>query len=151
MTKFTRKRCVKSCKHHGRHQGWSWWCSILDPWHEIATLDIGSTSIAIVTDGSLRLWVISHKGIHLLQQLGVRMNACAAIFMDLKIMYGLRIRYILLFRTRSPGVEPFSLYVGDLKEQLQRWHLKPCSQPPVRAPTGSLREKFTSFRSFSYG
>ena len=29
--------------------------------------------------------------------------------------------------------------------------LKPCSQPPVRAPTGSLREKFTSFRSFSYG
>ena len=29
--------------------------------------------------------------------------------------------------------------------------LKPCSQPPVRAPTGSLRAKFTSFRSFSYG
>ena len=31
------------------------------------------------------------------------------------------------------------------------WLLKPCSQPPVRAPTGSLRAKFTSIRSFSYG
>ena len=30
-------------------------------------------------------------------------------------------------------------------------HVKPGSQPPVRAPTGSLRAKFTSCRSFSYG
>ena len=33
-----------------------------------------------------------------------------------------------------------------------RWtdvvYVKPCSQPPVRAPMGSLREKFTSFRRF---
>ena len=29
--------------------------------------------------------------------------------------------------------------------------LKPESQPPVRAPTGYLRSKIASFRSFSYG
>ena len=57
------------------------------------------------------------------------------------------ILYMANFHERSNGDNLYTLFIPCYRIYTD----KPGSQPPVRAPTGSLRGKFTLFRSFSYG